>query len=79
MAERKKKPRYSEETTWFPECYIGWIGIGNCGQKTSNGKYAQHDELDLNISEKAKDTHSIKGHTLGGLESPQFEILQTQA
>ena len=26
---------YSEETPWFPEYYIGWIGIGNCGQKTS--------------------------------------------
>ena len=25
MAGQKKKPRYSE----------GWIGIGNCGQKTS--------------------------------------------
>ena len=35
MAGQKKKPRYSEETPWFPEYYIGWIGIGNCGQKTS--------------------------------------------
>ena len=32
----KKNLRYSEETPWFPEYYIGWIGIGNCGQKTSN-------------------------------------------
>ena len=36
MARQKKKLRYSEETPWFPEYYIGWIGIGNCGQKTSN-------------------------------------------
>ena len=36
MAGQKKKLRYSEETPWFPEYYIGWIGIGNCGQKTSN-------------------------------------------
>ena len=36
MAGRKKKLRYSEETPWFPKDYIGWIGIGNCGQKTSN-------------------------------------------
>ena len=35
MAGQKKKTRYSEETLWFPNYYIGWIGIGNCGQKTS--------------------------------------------
>ena len=35
MAWQKKNPRYSEETPWFPEYCIGWIGIGNCGQKTS--------------------------------------------
>ena len=35
MAERKKKLRYSEETPWFPEYYIGWIGIGNCDQEAS--------------------------------------------
>ena len=35
MAGQKKKPRYSEETPGFTEYYIGWIGIGNCGQKTS--------------------------------------------
>ena len=35
MAGQKKKPRYSEETLWFLNYYIGWIGIGNCGQKTS--------------------------------------------
>ena len=35
MAGRKEKLRYSEETLWFPNYYIGWIGIGNCGQKTS--------------------------------------------
>ena len=35
MAGQKKKLRYSEETPWFPEYYIGWIGIGNCVQKTS--------------------------------------------
>ena len=34
--QKKKKPRYSSESPWFPEYYIGWIGIGNCGQKTSN-------------------------------------------
>ena len=39
MAGQKKKLRYSEETPWFPEYYIGWIGIGNCGQKTSNYQY----------------------------------------
>ena len=32
----KKKVRYSEETLWFLEYYIGWIGIGNWGQKTFN-------------------------------------------
>ena len=36
MAGQKKKQRYSEETLWFPEYYIGWIEICNCGQKTSN-------------------------------------------
>ena len=36
MAGQKKKLRYSEETPWFPEYYIGWIGIGNCDQKTSS-------------------------------------------
>ena len=36
MAGQKKKLRYSEETPWFPEYFIGWIEIGNCGQKTSN-------------------------------------------
>ena len=36
MAGQKKKLRYWEENPWFPEYYIGWIGIGNCGQKTSN-------------------------------------------
>ena len=35
MAGQKKKLRYSEETPWFPEYYIGWIEISNCGQKTS--------------------------------------------
>ena len=35
MAGQKKKLRYSEETLRFPKYYIGWIGIGNCGQKTS--------------------------------------------
>ena len=35
MAGQKKKLRYSEETPWFPEYCIGWIGIGNCDQKTS--------------------------------------------
>ena len=25
-----------EETPWFPEYYIGWIGIGNCDQETSS-------------------------------------------
>ena len=36
MAGQKKKQRYSDETAWFPEYYIGWIRIGNYGQKTSN-------------------------------------------
>ena len=36
MAGRKKKLRYSEETLWFPEYYIGWIGSGNCDQETSS-------------------------------------------
>jgi hypothetical protein len=39
MAWQKKKPRYSSESPWFPEYYIGWIGIGNCGQKTSTSYY----------------------------------------
>ena len=36
MTGQKKKQRYSEETPWFPEYYIGWIEICNCDQKTSN-------------------------------------------
>ena len=32
----KKEVRYSEETPWFPEYYIEWIGISNYGQKTSS-------------------------------------------
>ena len=36
MAGQKKKLRCSEETPGFPEYYIGWIGIDNCGQKTSS-------------------------------------------
>ena len=36
MAGQKKNLRYSEETPWFHQYYNGWIGIGNCGQKTSN-------------------------------------------
>ena len=43
MAGQKKKPRYSEETPWFPEYYIGWIEICNCGQKTSNKDGAKED------------------------------------
>ena len=35
MAKQKKKRRYSSEYHWFPEYYIGSIGISNCGQKTS--------------------------------------------
>ena len=35
MGGQKKKLRYSEETPGFHEYYIGWIGIGNCDQKTS--------------------------------------------
>ena len=38
MTGQKKKLRYSSESQWFPEYYIGWIGIGNFGQKTSSGK-----------------------------------------
>ena len=37
--EQKKKLRYSEESPWFPEYYIGEIGIGNCDQETSNIYY----------------------------------------
>ena len=40
MAGRKKKLRYSEETPRFPKYYIGWIGIGNCDQETSNTNYS---------------------------------------
>ena len=36
MARPKKELRYSEETTWFPEYYIGWIGIGKCDQEIAN-------------------------------------------
>jgi hypothetical protein len=36
MAGQKKKPSYLSESPRFPEYYIGWIVIGNCGQKTSN-------------------------------------------
>ena len=36
MAGQKKKLRYTEWTLKFPEYYIGWIGIGNCDQETSN-------------------------------------------
>ena len=43
MAGQKKKPRYSEETPWFPEYYIGWIGSGNCDQETSS-TYVLHSE-----------------------------------
>ena len=32
MAGQKKNLRYSD----IPEYYIGWIGISNCGQKTSS-------------------------------------------
>ncbi len=34
MAGRKKKLRYSEKTPWFPEYYIGWMGIVNCSHET---------------------------------------------
>ena len=36
MIGQKKKLRYSEQTPWFPQYYIGWIGIGNCDQETSS-------------------------------------------
>ena len=36
MAGWKKKLRYSEETLWFLECYICWIGIGTCDEETSS-------------------------------------------
>ena len=36
MAGRKKKLRYSVESLQFPEYHIGWIGIDNCDQETSN-------------------------------------------
>ena len=42
MAGWKKKSRYSEETPWFPEYYIGWIGIRKCGQKTYNKEFSVH-------------------------------------
>ena len=41
MAGQKKKLRQSEETQCFPKYYIGWMGIGNCGQKTST-KYVHN-------------------------------------
>ena len=37
--EQKKKLIYSEESPWFPEYYVGKIGIGNCDQETSNIYY----------------------------------------
>ena len=44
MAGQKKKHKYSEETPWFPEYFIGWIRIGNCDQKTSMyySKFREH-------------------------------------
>ena len=36
MAGQKKKLRYSKETPRFPKYCIGWIGIDDSGQKTSN-------------------------------------------
>ena len=43
MAGWKKKLRYPSESPWFPEYYIGWIEICNCGQKTSNKDGAKED------------------------------------
>ena len=39
MAGQKKKPRYSSESPWFPEYYIGWMGISNCSHETSTTYY----------------------------------------
>ena len=36
MAGPEKKLIYLEGTPWFPDYYIGWIGIGNWDQETSN-------------------------------------------
>ena len=51
MTGQKKKLRYSEETLWFPEYYIGWIGIGNCGQKTSIIKALDKESVIVNTVE----------------------------
>ena len=37
--EQKKKLRYSKESPWFPEYYIGKIGKSNCDQEKSNIYY----------------------------------------
>ena len=52
----KKKLRYSEETLRFPKYYIGWIGIGNCGQKTSK-EYPEHTLIEIYISNGVKKTY----------------------
>ena len=39
MAGQKKKLRYSKETPWLSEFYLGLIGIRNCDQKTSTCMY----------------------------------------
>ena len=51
MAGRKEKLRYQEETPWFPEYNIGWIGIGNCGQKTSSIKALDKESVIVNTVE----------------------------
>ena len=33
---------FSDETLWFPRYYIGWIGIGNYDQETSNKYLLSH-------------------------------------
>ena len=39
MAGRKMKLRYSEETSFSPKQYIGWIRFGNRRHNTSNMHY----------------------------------------
>ena len=51
MGGQKKKLRYSEETPGFHEYYIGWIGIGNCGQKTSIIKALDKESVIVNTVE----------------------------
>ena len=46
MAGQIKKPRYSVETSWFSEYYIGF-GISNCGQKISKVMWCKDQRMVL--------------------------------